>query len=359
MAQPDNPNIHSVLQAIQHEEGEGFTFDVTKIEEEAHWSSSLYTNLPIKLLTILGGFLATGFFLGFLMTAGLFDSRTAMLITSVVFLAGSEVLNRLRNDLLLESMSVSLNIIGYYLFAFGFTEIIQGDTALALAFASIAVVFILVSGSTVLLFFATLVFWGSLISLPLIHEVPELLYIHVGAMAAILTYLSLNEAKLISQHPRLNKLYAPLRIGLVFAFIGLLILLGHYNLPQEKFEHLWLASLLLIVALLFVLRRIMQDTGVTAIKTQLIVYTCCIAILVPTILTPSLAGALLIVLVSFYIGHNLSFIVGLLALGYFIILYYYNLDITLLDKSGILILTGCLFLGGLYLLNRYIRNHAE
>ncbi|WP_242926528.1 DUF4401 domain-containing protein [Pontibacter vulgaris] len=359
MPQQENYNLQEVLQTIQHEEGDNFTFDAAKIEKESHWSSSLYTNLPIKLLTIFGGFLATGFFLGFLMTTGLLDSRTAMLVTGVVFLVGSEVLNRLRNDLLLESMSVSLNIIGYYMVAFGLPEFVTGDTALALALAGIALVFILVSGSTVLVFFATLVFWGSLISLPLIYDVPELLYVHVGMMAAILTYLSLNEAILIAQHPRLAKLYAPVRIGLVFAFIGLLILLAHHNFFPEKFDHLWLASLLLIVALLVVLRRIMQDTGVTDIKTQFIVYTCCITILAPTILTPSLAGALLIVLVSFYMGHNLSFIVGLLALGYFIILYYYNLELTLLAKSGILVLTGCLFLGGLYLLNRYIRAHEK
>ncbi|MBC5774259.1 DUF4401 domain-containing protein [Pontibacter sp. KCTC 32443] len=358
MPQQQNYNLQEVLQTIQHEEGDNFSFDAAKIEEEAHFSSSLYTNLPIKLLTIFGGFLATGFFLGFLMTTGLLDSITAMFITGVIFLVASEVLNRLRNDLLLESMSVSLNIVGYQLFGVGFSEM-TNDTALALALAGIALVFILVSGSTVLLFFATLVFWGSLISLPLIHELPELLYVHVGVMVAILTYLSLNEAKLIAQHPRLAKLYAPVRIGLVFAFIGLLIMLAHHSFLVKGIEHLWLASLLLIGVLLLVLRRIMQDTGVTDIKTQLIVYTCCIAILVPTILTPSLAGALLVVLVSFYMGHRLSFIVGLLALGYFIILYYYNLELTLLTKSGILVLTGCLFLGGLYLLNRYIRAHEK
>ncbi|NDK57188.1 DUF4401 domain-containing protein [Pontibacter fetidus] len=358
MAQFSNEKLQRVLQTIAHEEGNSFTYDAAEIETEARYSSSRYTNLPIKLLTIFGGFLATLFFMGFLFSTGLYNSTVALLVFGVAFIVGSEVISRLRHDLLLDAVSVSLNITGYLLFGMGVSEL-NSDVTLALLLAGIAAIFIVVSGSMVLLFLATLVFWGSLVSLPLIFEMPELLYVHVGVMAAILVYLSLHEARLIAQHPRLNKLYAPVRIGSVFSFIGLLILLAHHTLLPEKLEYLWVASLLLIVALLVVLRRIMHDNGVTDSKTQTIVYTCCIALLAPTILTPSLAGALLVVLASFYIGHHLSFIVGLLALGYFIILYYYNLQLTLLAKSGILVLTGCLFLGGLYLLNRYLRNHAN
>jgi uncharacterized membrane protein len=80
-------------------------------------------------------------------------------------------------------------------------------------------------------------------------------------------------------------------------------------------------------------------------------------VLLPTILAPSVPGALLVVLSSFYIGHRTGFWVGLLALAYFLVLYYYDLNMTLLAKSGVLVLTGSLFLAGLYLLNRYLRSH--
>ena len=139
----------------------------------------------------------------------------------------------------------------------------------------------------------------------------------------------------------------------------MLILLSHQDFDTDKINYPWIATIVLATALLFVLRKVMQQTGVNDTKAQLIVYACCLVILAPTIVTPSIAGALLLVLSSFYIGHRVSFIVGLLALGYFIILFYYNLELTLLAKSGILVLTGCLFLGALYLLNRYIRSHAK
>jgi hypothetical protein len=358
MAQFSNDKLQRVLQTIAQEDGDNFTFNAAKIEAEAHFSSSLYTNLPIKLLTIFGGFLATLFFMGFLFTTGLYNSNVAMLVFGVAFIVGSEVLNRLRDDLLLSSVSVSLNITGYLLFGTGVSEL-SNDTTLALTLATIAAVFILVSEGTVLVFLSVLVLSGSLMSLPYIFNLPDLLHVFVGLSAAILTYLSLHEAKLISQSPKLNKLYGPVRMGLVFSLVGVLILLSHQEFDADRINHIWISTILLAVALLFVLHRIMQENAVTDYRTQTIVYACVCVMLVPTILTPSIAGALLIVLSSFYIGHRISFIVGLLALGYFIILYYYNLHLTLLAKSGILVLTGCLFLGGLYLLNRYISSHAK
>lgn len=357
MAQRNNEHLQYMLQTIAQQEGEEFTFDADKIETEAHFSSALYTNLPIKLLTIFGGFLATFFFMGFLMTAGMYNSNVAMLVFGAGFILGSEILNRLRNDLLLDSVSVSLNITGYLMLGIGVSEL-SNDVTLALTLATIAAVFIRISDGRVLVFLSVLMLNGSLMSLPYIFNLPELLHAYVGLAATLFTYLSLHEAKLISANPKLNRLYGPLRMGMVFAFVGALILLSQ-QFSTQSIHHSWISTILLLIAMLFVLRHVMQDTGITANRTQLIVYTCCLVMLVPTINTPGIAGALLIVLSGFYMGQRVSFIVGLLALGYFIILYYYNLEITLLAKSGILVITGCLFLGGLYLLNRYIRTHAK
>ncbi|MEJ8757835.1 DUF4401 domain-containing protein [Pontibacter sp. H259] len=358
MAQHTNEHLQQVLQTIAQEEGANFTYDAGKIETEARFSSSLYSNLPIKLLTIFGGFLATFFFMGFLFTTGLYNSNVAMLVFGLGFIVGSEVLNRLRDDLMLNSVSVSLNIIGYLLFGMGVSEL-GNDVTLALALAGVATVFILVSEGTVLVFLSVLVLGGSLLSLPYILKITELLHVFVGAVTALLTYMSLQEARLLAGSRKQNKLYGPVRMGLVFILASVLIFLSNQEFDADKIKYPWISTILLTLALLVVLRQVMQDTGIAESRTRFIVYGCCLVMLAPTILTPGIAGALLIVLASFYIGHRVSFIVGLLALGYFVVLYYYNLQLTLLTKSGILILTGCLFLGGLYVLNRYIRNHAN
>jgi len=358
MAQHSNEKLQRVLQTIAHQEGNNFTFDADKIASDAHFGSSLYTNLPIKLLSIFGGFLATLFFMGFLFATGLYNSNAAMLVFGVAFLVGSEVLHRLRHDLLLSSVSVTTNITGYFLLGMSVSEL-TNDITLALILEAVAAVFIVVSEGSVLVFLAVLVLGGSLMSLPYIFKIPDLMHVLVGLVAAILTYMSLHEAKLITINRKLNKLYGPLRMGLVFVLTGSIILLSHQNFDTDRLNYTWISTILLVAALLVMLHRIMLANHVTSKQTQLIVYACCVVILAPTFYTPSIAGSLLIVLSSFYIGHRVSFIVGLLALGYFIILYYYNLAFTLLQKSGILILTGCLFLGGLYLLNRYLRSHAN
>lgn len=356
MAQLSNDKLQRVLQTIAQEEGDSFTYDAAAIEAEAQHSSSLYTNLPIKLLTIFGGFLAALFFMGFLFATGLYNSNIALLIFGGCFIVGSEVLNRLRTDLLLSAVSISLHIAGYLLFGMGVSEL-GTDLTLALTLAAVAIAFIVVSDGAVLVFLSVLVLGGSLISLPYNLNLPELVHVVTALAVAALTYLSLNEAKLIAANTKLNKLYGSLRMGAVFTLVGVLILLSHQDFATGAIRYTWISTVLIVVALLFVLRRAMQDAGVTHLKTQTIVYACLCATLAPTILTPGIAGALLIVLASFYIGHRTSFIVGLLALGYFIVQYYYNLQLTLLAKSGILVLTGCLFLGALFLLNRYIRSH--
>jgi len=70
-------------------------------------------------------------------------------------------------------------------------------------------------------------------------------------------------------------------------------------------------------------------------------------------------GALLVMLTSFYIGHRTSFIIGLLALIYFVVLYYYDLQFTLLQKSGLLVLTGALFTGGYLLLQKHLKGYEN
>lgn len=155
-----------------------------------------------------------------------------------------------------------------------------------------------------------------------------------------------------------NQAYRPLRMGLVFSLLAGLVLLVHQPILSTKITHFWVSSLFLVVALLYVVAKVLQQAAVADRRTQAIIYGCCL-VLAPTVLTPSIAGALLVMVSSFYIGHRLSFVIGLLALAYFVILYYYDLQFTLLVKSGILVLNGCLFIGGYLLLQKHLKSYVE
>jgi len=66
--------------------------------------------------------------------------------------------------------------------------------------------------------------------------------------------------------------------------------------------------------------------------------------LVSTIFSPSISGAMIIVLLSFLVNYKTGLAIGIISLIYFISQYYYDLNFTLLTKSIILFSSGIVFL---------------
>ncbi|WP_266203295.1 DUF4401 domain-containing protein [Pontibacter kalidii] len=362
MANNDNIQLDALLQEIAQEQP-GFTYDQDSIAAENTATASLLKRVPIKVLTILGGLLGMGTFIGFLLAAGLYNSSLGMLFFGLCGLVGAEWLIRTNKEAAADSVSVSLYIMGYVLLAIGTgqfaEEVVDSDTAVALVLACAAAVAIGISVSAIGVFVAVLVLNGSLLSLIFISEVFSLSHGFIALLAFTLTYLSLNEAKLIAASRRFALVLGPVRMGVIFSLVITLGLFVHQKFLASPIEHFWVSSLFLIACLLLLVYHVVKDAAISSLKTKLVMYTSTTLLLAPFILTPSVPGALLILLASFYIGHKPGFWVGLLALVYFIILYYYDLNMTLLAKSGVLVASGLLFLGGFILLNNYLKRHAD
>ncbi|MEJ8801177.1 DUF4401 domain-containing protein [Pontibacter sp. H249] len=355
--------LDALLHGIAQEQGEGFTFDRASIEQEAQQNSLRISQLAVKVLVILGGFLGASTFLGFLVAAGLYNSPIAMATLGIILLAGAEWLIRNKKESTADSVGVSFNIIGYILLAVGVgqlvEEVMDSGTVVALVMACAATLLILFSHSGICTFLAVLVLNGSLLGLLFIHKIYNGAHALIILQGAILIFMSLNEAKLIAASAKLNTKYGPIRMGVIFSLVITLGLFVHQKFLSSAIGYFWVSGLFLSGCLIYLLHRVLQNTDITNIKTKAAFYTCCLLILTPTVVAPSVPGALLILLSSFYIGHKPGFWVGLLALAYFVILYYYDLNLTLLAKSGVLVASGLFFLGGFVLLNRYLKSYAN
>ncbi|PKV66904.1 DUF4401 domain-containing protein [Pontibacter ramchanderi] len=356
MADKETLRLNALLQQIAQEQPD-FRYDELAIAAEIDHSSSLLKRWPVKLLTILGGLLAMSTLLGFLFAAGLYNSGIGMLLFGAGFLVGAEALIRVEKTFTAEAIGVSLNIAGYVLLAIGTGIMSENMTAVASVLGIAALLVLLFSESAICVFLSVLVLNGSLLSLIFIHKVYNLSHVLVVLLAGMVAFMSLYEARLLALSRRFALVFGPVRIGLIFSLIFTLVLFVHQKLLSTHISYFWVSGLFLIGCLLLLLHRVLRESGLTDKMTLAIFYTCCGLVLLPTVLAPSVPGALLVVLSSFYIGHRTGLWVGLLALAYFLVLYYYDLNMTLLAKSGVLMLTGALFLGGLYLLNRYLRNH--
>jgi uncharacterized membrane protein len=69
---------------------------------------------------------------------------------------------------------------------------------------------------------------------------------------------------------------------------------------------------------------------------------------------PGLASAMLVLLLGFAAGSRLLAALGILALLGFVGHYYYSLHATLLEKSGLLALTGLVLLAAYAALRRFL-----
>ncbi|PVY44080.1 DUF4401 domain-containing protein [Pontibacter virosus] len=356
MADKEYPRLSNVLEQIDQEQPD-FQYDELAIAAEIDQATSLLERWPVKVLTILGGLLAMVTLLAGIASFGLLDSGIVTLMLGVIFLIVAEIVIRMQKDTTTDALGVAMNVSGYVLLVFGLGRITDSASVAALTLGIASALVLIFSKSAVCVFISMMVLNGSLLSLIFIHKVYNLSHALIVVLAGMLTLISLYEAKLLALSRRFALVFGPVRMGLIFSLINTLGLFVHQKLLSTNITHFWLSGLFLIGCLLLLLHRVLRESEVKDQKTLAVFYTCCAVVLLPTVLAPSVPGTLLVVLSSFYIGHRTGFWVGLLALAYFLVLYYYDLNMTLLAKSGVLVLTGSLFLAGLYLLNRYLRSH--
>jgi hypothetical protein len=301
------------------------------------------SGIAIKILTVFGGFLASLAFLGFLAIAGL-ESETTMIILGLLFMAGSVWLNIVSDKLITDTTSISLYLIGITLLGIGLSKADVDENFIYLLFMIIAVAGVFLTQNYILSFINVLLFNGSLLALMLEHDSDNLVTIYTSLLAIALTYVYLNEAKLITSGKKVAKLYDPLRIGLIFSLLAGLVFTGVKDLIPISIYFILSSSVVMIALVLFGISKILPVLQITGVSVRVLIYAISLLILIPTSFSPAISGAILILLLGFLVNHKTAFVIGILSIIYFISQYYYDLDLTLLTKSILLFSSGVLFI---------------
>lgn len=344
----------ALLDKIRAAEGNQFKCDENAIIDAYNHQLENKSNLAIKILSIFGGFLATLAFLGFLGLLGLYNSDYALLCIGVIFISTAIGLNKIYNKLIIDTLSISTYVIGFSLFVFALSMLDVNENIIAILICFISGLSLIITQNFLLSFISTLVISACFIFLITSNEFYDLIHAYIAINALLLTYVFLYEAKIISISKKLNRLYYPLRIGLVFALLLGLIYIGKRNLVPIDQNLIWLSSIAIILITLFLASRIIAINKLYSVKKKLMVYILTILVLSPTILSPSISGAILIILLSFLVNYKTGFVIGIISIIYFISQYYYDLNFTLLTKSIILFVSGIMFLLFYFFTNRKI-----
>lgn len=337
-------DIKELIQIIQVSEGNDFENDETAILNEYNKQHENKSSLTIKILSIIGGFLATIAFLGFLFIAGLYDSEIGLLLFGIGFIVTAIWLNKTYDKLIIDTLSISIYVIGFFLLGFGLLQQHINEDVITISFLLIALCSLIITQTYILSFISVLIVSASLLTLMLSNNFDDFIHLYNTAITLVLTYFIFCEAKIITASKKLSKLYNPIRIGLIISLLFGLGVLGKNWLFSISENYIWVSSISLFFILIYLVHKIIGLLEIKHLKNKILIYTLSILVLSSTVFAPAILGATLIILLCYLVNYKTGLTIGVISLVYFVSQYYYDLNFTLLTKSIILFSSGILFL---------------
>lgn len=345
----------SELEALQASSGRQIAINQEALLAEFRHDQENEGTLGMKILSILGAFLATFFFLGFIFVANIYDSSTGLMITGLLLLGVGYFLTvGKQRGLLADAFSVSLSVCGYVMLLIGLAEPLNSERALAVAGLLIGGLLVAIHENRLITFLATVSVAGWGLFLLAWDGSNAAVHIYVMFTALLLTVWFELEATLLKASDIVCRRYDGIRAGLVFALLIGAYYLSDFRWWMEAYQYPnWYASVVLIPLTGFVAWRAL--TRFVAVPGQRVIYLAgVLTLLLPTIFAPAICAALLALLLAWKAGYKTGTAIATVALIYFVSRYYYDLNLTLFTKSVVLVVSGLLFLLAYRLLHHKI-----
>ncbi len=352
-------DIQQHLKNIKPLEGPSFEFDESAILEEYEKRSGEKSSFIIKALSIFGGILASIAFLGFLLILELYNSENATLLVGIGLIIVSIILVKKYDKLIIDTFGISLYILGLILFIIALFAFDINEDVITLLVMAVALGSLFIVRNPILSFFSLLIISAGIMTLIISNDMYSMIHLYINLHAFALAYVFLNESSILTSDLKLVKLYDPLRIALVFSLLFGLMATAKNDLLFLSKSYFWTSSLVLILILMYVVHLLLKTLKVESRKTKLWVYLFSALTLLPTLFAPAISGALLIVLLSFKVNYKTALSIGIIALVYFVIQYYYDLNFTLLTKSIILFSSGLVFLFFYVFLTKKLKSNEK
>lgn len=350
--------IQELISFINGKQERAIQFNEEEIAS-AYEKTNSDQSLAVKILSIFGGLLASCFFIGFLFIAGLYDSQIGLLIVGVLLIISGIFINKSIDSTIVDTVSISAYIIGYILLGMGLSHNELDENAISLAFILVAACTLSLVQAYIISFVSVLIISGAFLTLLISNDYGDLIHVYLSVMVFLVSFVYLKEAQLIKNNKTVSKLYNPVRIALVFSFVAGLIIIGKMDIAELSPKYIWMSSVSIIAAILYVISHLFDLLSIKKSKEKWAIYLLSIFILLPTLFSPAISGALLIILLSFLVNYKTSLIIGIVAFIYFVSQYYYDLHYTLLTKSIVMFCSGILFLGLYFLTHKKLKSDEK
>jgi Domain of unknown function (DUF4401) len=355
-----HPDIEQLIHSLP-----AATAETLLIEDEAMMAADASMqkqnmSTTLKIVSVIGGFLATLAFIGFVFIAGLYDSKIGLVFFGLMLIAAAVLLHKIFQQIMIDTISISSFIFGCTLFSLGMSDLKVGDSTVAILLIVIGIVTLLLIENYLLSFLSLVLIAGAALWLVAETEEPNLFYVYQLVMVIAMYLVYTNEAWFITGNKRISALFDPLLPALMVALAGGFIVTTTESLFNTSPLLAPFPAVVCCILIMMLLQKILSEHQKLTTENYWKIYVAVAVVLAPTIMNPAIAGSLLMVLLSFSINYKTGIALGIVAFLYFISKYYYDLQFTLLTKSIILFSSGIFFLM-IYLLvsKKLISNEAH
>ncbi len=326
-------------------------------EEEAIFAAYQNNNeshsLIVKIAVVFGGILASIAGSGLLLLMGLYELEQGLILVGFLAIGVSVALSKSYDKLFIDTLSACCFIVGLVYIYLGLDHYNLDITTICSIFIVICLALMMFAQSYMLTFSSVIVINGSVIAVLLgYHNLSYLFDLYIALLCVAITALFLNEAKIITLHKNLSKIYNPVRIGLLLSFICVLVLLTRTGFISIRYDYIWAPSIIIICATIYLVCKLCNTLQIYQNKDKIIICLVTAIVLAPTISCPGIAGAVLIILLSFFVNYKTGFGAGILSFIYFLSQFYYALSFSLLTKSAFLFSSGLLFVAIYLFINK-------
>jgi|GEM_PF-469975 len=356
----------SYLQSISNKE---LVINEKELDIAFQKNNSKEQTILIKILTIIGALLTCGCCVAFTLIIGVYNNAILMTVLGVSLIIGSSYLSLKTHEIFLDTFILSLYCVGFGFLGFGLNQQNLDIKIILILFIVISTLILFYLENYIIIFISTLILFGSTKFLIELYQLPTLYTLFISTISVATVLMLLKEANIISYSKHLARVYDPIKIAFLLSFI---ILINDTKIPlynnfadtdptfyNSLIINTIIISIVILGLFLYTESQALAKLQINNKKDKVLIYAMTFIVLLPTLIQPSIAGSLLVIILCFMINYKTGFVLGVLSFLYYIIRFYYDMNISLLNKSIALILSGILFFVVYYFYAKNLSRHEK
>ena len=337
-------HIQQVISVLRQENQRPSQFDEQALDRAAA-NSGAATGTAIRILSIVGGLLSALAFLSFVTMSGLNKSALGMTLAGLLLFGLAILMKRLYSRLLTDTFSITFYGLGYLLLGLGLERYDIGHNWISFALILTGFFALILLRHFVFSLVSFLIIHGCILNLILSNKLNDGVYLYELLLALALWFCCLFEARMLRMHPLVSGHYLSLRLAVLLSFLFSIFLFARKDFLPASGYTLSAAALGMGLMLLPTATRIMNLLEVDSRFGRMSVYAVCIAIALCCFKAPAITGSMLALLVCFFVNFQMGVLLSALTLLYGLGQYFYDINLPMSQKSGLLCLIGLIFIG--------------